>query len=108
MPNFHSRPRGGMLTPPSSTIHGYRSTGQYGQGRKTFYEPIYVPPPAPLMYQPPPMHYSNMPTVPPPGLPSFGPIAAPTLPSITDRNAELAAQSQAVRRKLEQEQRRSQ
>jgi hypothetical protein len=53
------------------------------------------------------MHYSNMPTVPPPGLPSFGPIAAPVLPSIADRNAELAAQHQA-RRELEQEQRRNQ
>jgi hypothetical protein len=59
------------------------------------------------MYQPPPMHYSNMPTVPPPGLPSYGPIAAPVLPSMADRNAELAAQRQA-RRELEQEQRRNQ
>src|SRR5271168_1248486 len=108
MPNYHSRSRGGMLTPPSSTMHGYRSTGQYGQGRKNFYEPTsYIAPPAPLMYQPPPMHYNNMPTVPPPGLPSYGPIAAPVLPSMADRNAELAAQHQA-RRELEQEQRRNQ
>src|SRR5271155_3908038 len=108
MPNYHSRSRGGMLTPPSSTIHGYRSTGQYGQGRKNFYEPTtYIAPPAPLMYQPPPMHYSNMPTIPPPGMPSFGPIAAPVLPPVTDREADLA-RNQAARRELELEQRRKQ
>jgi hypothetical protein len=108
MPNYHSRSRGGMLTPPSSTMHGYRSTGQYGQGRKCFYDTTtYIPPPAPLMYQPPPMHYSNMPAIPPSGMPSFGPIAAPVLPPVTDREAELA-RNQAARRELELEQRRKQ
>lgn len=106
MPNFYSRPKGAMLTPPSSTIHGYRSTGQYGQGRKNFYDAQYVAPQAPIMYQAPAMHYTNMSAVPPPGLPNYGPIAAPIIPSMADRNAELAAQNQA-RRELEQEQRRN-
>jgi hypothetical protein len=110
MPNFHSRPRGGLLTPPSSVMHGYRSTGQgqYCQsGRKNFYEPtVFVPPPAPLMYQPPPMHYSNMPTAPPPGLPhpSFGPIAAPIIPS----NGEITAQNLAAQRELHGQRRNQQ
>ena len=105
MPNYHSR-RGGILTPPSSTTHRYGSTNLsgYGQARKSYYEPVNYAAPQPLMYVPP-MHYSNM-ANPPPGLPSYGPIAAPAVSS--DRNLDLKAQNHAGRRELEHEQRRHQ
>jgi hypothetical protein len=107
MPNYHSR-RVPTLTPPDSGMNGYRSTGQYGQGRKNFYEPVTYPvaPPQPLIYVPP-MHYNNMAPAAPPGLPSFGPIAAPILPSVTQRNGDVA-HNHSRQGDSEKEQRRSQ
>lgn len=111
MPNYHARPRGDIITPPST--YGY-SRGFSQPGRKPFYgeQTNYVAPAAPIMY-PPPMNYSNMPTQPPPGLrPSFGPIAAPAgAHSLSDRNAQMTTDSRAVRqrhRENEDRQRRTQ
>lgn len=85
-------------------MYGYRSVGQvqYNQNsRKNGYDASYAAAPAPMMYQPPPMHYSNMPTVAAPGMQnsSYGPIAAPILPApISDRVADASGQNQAQRR----------
>jgi hypothetical protein len=115
MPNFYSRSRTGIITPPGSgqSMYGYRNgSTQYNQtGRKSGYDAVaYVPPTAPLMYQPHTMHYSNMPSAPAPGLQqsSYGPIAAPKLPPITDRSVEHSSQSQSQRHERQPEPRRSQ
>ncbi|KAI9738053.1 MAG: hypothetical protein M1818_005481 [Claussenomyces sp. TS43310] len=103
MPNYYPRPGNGLITPPGSEMYGYGHTAQvqYGQTRKSnAYDPAnFIAPPAPLMYQPPPMHYSNMPTAPPPGLTrsSFGPVGPP----ISDNTAH----NKHSRRDGQQEQR---
>jgi hypothetical protein len=79
-------------------MYGYRNVGQgqYGQnGRKAnaYDQSAYAATAASLMYQPAAMHYSNMPTSLPPGLPrpTYGPIAAPApiLPPMADRTGEV-------------------
>lgn len=106
MPNFYNHPRAGLITPPDSghAMYGYRNTGpvSYNQNsRKNGYDGVsYAAPPAPLMYQAPPMHYNNMPTVAAPGMPnqSYGPIAAPILPApISDRPVDASGHNAAQR-----------
>ncbi|KAL5352316.1 hypothetical protein ACLOAV_002263 [Pseudogymnoascus australis] len=106
MPNFYNHPRAGLITPPDSghAMYGYRNTGpvSYNQNsRKNGYDGVsYAAPPAPLMYQAPPMHYNNMPSVAAPGMPnqSYGPIAAPILPApISDRPVDAAGHNAAQR-----------
>lgn len=80
MPNYYSRARGGLITPPGSTdAYGQRNCSQFNQAyRKTnSYEPsAYSAPPAPMLFQPP-MQYNNMPSVSAPGMSRashYGPI----------------------------------
>jgi hypothetical protein len=111
MPNYHARPRGDILTPPSA--YGYSRGGYTQNGQKPFYggQTNYVQPGAPIMYAPP-MNYSNMPTAPPPGLPrpSFGPIAAPGAQSVAERSAhnahQLATENMAARQRHREDQHR--
>jgi len=105
MPNFYAHPRAGLITPPGSgAMYGYLNSGavQYNHNsRKNGYDAVSYAAPAPMMYQAPPMHYSNMPTASAPGIQNsaYGPIAAPILPApISDRHADVTAgQSQAQR-----------
>jgi hypothetical protein len=100
------------LTPPEYANYGKRSGNQlHAQyAAKGIYEPTqYITPPPPMMF--PQMHYTNMPSAPPPGLQhpqSFGPIAAPVLPPLNmpDRSHDHAAQ--AMRHERQQDQRRPQ
>lgn len=109
MPNYYSHPRNGLITPPGSEMYGYRSAGctQYvPNARKSAYDPSnFAAPPAPVMYQPPAMHYSNMPTVPAPGMhrTSFGPVGPPNLPPVSDNSVRSQSRSD-----LQHEQRRQQ
>lgn len=123
MPNyFHQQPNG-LLTPPEYRNRYNASgcgqySGQQGAGKRheqIFFEGAeayghnYAAPGAPMMYQPPAMNYSGMPTAPPPGLGhpgnAFGPIAAPILPPLAMPDRTVDAQES---RREQQERRRSQ